>query len=119
MGFRRSSPADSIRGQQGFALVSVLLALLILAALYLGYFASQRTSGERATGVAAIKASHEMACRSNRQTIERQIALWAVNHPDEPPTLEALEHDGARIPTCPDGGRYDLVGTQVKCSLHR
>ena len=106
-------------GQDGFSFVAILLALLIAAALYFGYFGLQRTSGERAKGIAAIDASRAVACRTNRHNIERDISLWSVNHPGEAPTLGALQADGLRIPTCPEGGRYDIVGTEVHCSVHR
>jgi len=105
--------------QRGFSFVSVLLALLIAAALYFGYFGFQRTSHEHSTGLVAVSASREVACRTNRQNIERDIVLWAVNHAGETPTLAALQADGLRIPACPEGGRYELSGTQVHCSVHR
>lgn len=122
----RHSPAPAgtfsfglLLNQSGFGFVSVLLALLIAAALYFGYFGFQRTSGERAKGIAAIDASRAVACRTNRRNIERDITLWGVNHPGETPTLAALQADGLRIPTCPEGGRYDIAGTDVHCSVHR
>jgi hypothetical protein len=122
----RHSPApvgtfssDLLLSQSGFGFVSVLLALLIAAALYFGYFGFQRTTGERAKGIAAIDASRAVACRTNRQNIERDIRFWSVNHPDEVPTLAGLQADGLRIPACPEGGRYDIVGTEVHCSVHR
>lgn len=108
-----------MRNQRGVGLVAVLLALLIAAALYFGYFGFQGTSHERRSGLVAINASREVACRTNRQNIERDIALWSVNHPGETPTLAALQADGLRIPTCPEGGRYELTGTAVHCSVHR
>jgi competence protein ComGC len=111
---------DSIRNQRGFGFVSILLALLIAAALYFGYFKMQNTMGSgRTTGIAAINASRAVACRTQRQQIERDIGLWSVNHPDEPPTLAALEHDGLRIPACPEGGHYSIDGRTVHCSVHR
>jgi hypothetical protein len=106
-------------GQNGFGFVAVLLALLIAAALYFGYFRLQSAPGERAKGIAAIDAARAVACRSNRQTIERDITLWSVSHPGETPTLAAMQADGLHIPACPEGGRYELVGAEVHCSLHR
>lgn len=108
-----------VGGRNGFTFVSVLLALLIGAALYFGYFRPQGTSGERSTGITAITTSRVVACRTNRQNIERDITLWSVHHPGEPPTFAALQADGLRIPSCPEGGRYEIAGTEVHCSMHR
>ena len=105
--------------EKGFSFVAVLLALLVVAALYFGYFHLQSVTGERAKGIVAIDATRAVACRSNRQTLEREIELWAVNHPDETPTLAGLQAEGLRIPSCPEGGRYEIVGREVHCSVHR
>jgi hypothetical protein len=106
-------------GQEGFGFVAILMALAIAAALYFGYFKLQSLTSERATGVAAIDASRAVACRTNRQNIERAMAMWSVNHPDEQPTFAALQAEGVRIPACPEGGRYDIAGRTVHCSVHR
>jgi hypothetical protein len=105
--------------ETGFSFVAVLLALLIAAALYFGYFKMQSVIGEKATSIQAIDVSRAMACRANRQNIERAIAFWSVNHPDEEPTLAGLQADGVQIPTCPEGGRYEIAGRAVRCSVHR
>lgn len=101
----------------GFGFVAVLLAMLIAAALYFGYFKMQSTS-ERKVGIAAIDAARDVACRSNRQTIERALVMWAVSHDDETASLAALERDGIRVPSCPEGGAYTLSGSTVRCSKH-
>ena len=106
-------------GQSGLTFVAVLLALLIAAALYFGYFRMQGAMQGRSGGMAAIDASKAVACRSNRQTIERSITYWAVEHPDDTPTLAALARDGVNVPSCPEGGRYAVVGRTVECSVHR
>ena len=116
---RRFANRFRVLGQRGFSFVAVLLALLIAAALYFGYFHLQSISGERAKGIAAIDAARAVTCRTNRQTIERGIVLWSVNHPDEAPTLAALQAEGLQIPSCPEGGRYEIVGREVHCSVHR
>jgi competence protein ComGC len=108
-----------MRDEGGFSFVAVLLALLIGAALYFGYFHFQSVTGEHAKGVAAIDAARAVACRANRQNIEREIALWSVNHPGETASLAALRSEGFRIPSCPEGGRYEIVGHEVHCSVHR
>jgi len=110
----------AIGNQRGVGFVSILLTLAILAVLYLGYFKMQNTmGGSRSTGITAINASREVACRTQRQQIERDIVLWSVNHPDEPPTIAALEHEGLRVPSCPEGGQYSIDGREVHCSVHR
>ena len=111
--------AGRLPNQSGFGFVSVLLALLIVAALYFGYFGLQGTTAERAKGIAAIDASRAVACRTNRQNIERDISLWSATHTGETPTFAGLEADGLRIPSCPEGGRYEIAGTEVHCSVHR
>ena len=94
---------------------SVLLALLALAALYFGYFDFGVTKkGERSSGITAIDRSRDFACRMNRQTIEREISMWRVNHEGEPASLEAL---GTTV-SCPEAGRYSLSGGKVRCSEH-
>jgi len=109
-----------MRDQRGFGFVSILLTLLILAALYLGYFKMQGAmSGSRAAGISALDASREVACRTQRQQIERDVMMWSVNHPDEAPTIAGLQRDGLHIPACPEGGRYSIDGREVHCSLHR
>ena len=108
----------SASNQRGAGFIAVLIALLIAAALYFGYFKMQSGPAERSVGIAAIDASRAVACRANRQNIERDISFWAVNHPDETPTLEALARDGLRIPSCPEGGRYSIVDKHVVCSRH-
>jgi competence protein ComGC len=105
--------------EKGFSFVAVLLALLIAAALYFGYFHFQSVTGERARGVTAIDATQAIACRTNRQNIKLAITLWSVNHPGETPSLAALQSEGVRIPSCPQGGRYEIVGREVQCSVHR
>jgi hypothetical protein len=45
--------------------------------------------------------------------------VWSVSHPDEAPTIAALQRDGLRIPTCPEGGQYSIDGGAVHCSVHR
>jgi hypothetical protein len=109
-----------MRNQRGFGFVSILLTLLILAGLYFGYFKMQGTMGGRhSAGISAINAGHAVACRTQRQQIERDIMMWSVNHPDEPASIAALQQDGLRIPACPEGGRYVLDGRAVHCSVHQ
>jgi len=116
---RLAAPARCASNERGAGFVAVLIALLIAAALYFGYFKMQGATAERTGGIAAIDASRAVACRTNRQNIERDISFWSVNHPDETPTFEALARDGLHIPSCPDGGHCSLVGQHVACSRHQ
>jgi hypothetical protein len=114
-----AAAARCASNQHGAGFVAVLIALLIAAALYFGYFKMQSATAERTAGITAIDASRAVACRTNRQNIERDITFWSVNHPDETPTFDALARDGLRIPSCPEGGHYSLVGQHVACSRHQ
>jgi hypothetical protein len=107
-----------VHNQRGISFVAVLVAMLIAAALYFGYFRLGSGTSERSAGVTAIDASRAIACRTQRQSIERNIGLWSVNHDGETPTFAALEADGFRTPSCPEGGRYELIGREVHCSKH-
>jgi len=109
----------AILNQRGFGFFSVLVALLLAAALYFGYFRMQSTHSERAVSITAIDASRVVACRTQRQNIEREIMMWSVNHPDEEPTMGGLQAAGVRIASCPEGGQYSLVGRHVECSKHQ
>ncbi len=104
--------------QRGISFVAVLVAMLIAAALYFGYFRLGGGTSERAAGVTAIGASRAVACRTQRQSVDRNIVLWSVNHEGETPTFAALEAEGFRTPSCPEGGRYELIGREVHCSKH-
>jgi type II secretory pathway component PulJ len=107
-----------IRTEGGFALVSVLLAMLIVAVLYFGYFSMQNSMSKKSVGIAAIDASKSMACRTQRQQIERDITFWSASHSGEEPSLAALQKDGLHVPTCPEGGHYSITTGSVHCSVH-
>ncbi len=104
--------------EAGFGFAAVLMALLIAAALYFGYFKMQDTRGGQGTRITALDASRDVACRSNRQTIERAMVMWSVNHDGERPSLDGLAHDGIDVPSCPEGGTYAMAGASVRCSKH-
>jgi len=106
------------QSQRGSSFVSLLLVLVILAALYFGYFGLPQIGSERSKGKTAIDSSRAVACRVQRQQIERDIEMWKVSHPDEQPTLASLRASGLRVPSCPEGGRYDIVEGSVHCSIH-
>lgn len=96
----------------------MILALLIAAFLYFGYFGMQSAMSEKKKTVGAVDSSRVFACKTNRQTIEREVQMWLVNHPGETPSLEALHADGGGSGTCPEGGTYALDGMRVVCSKH-
>jgi competence protein ComGC len=105
--------------QQGFGFVAILLAMLIVAVLYFGYFKMQNSmSQQRTTAVSSLDASRAVACRANKANIESNIQLWAVDHPGEQPTIDALRASGLNIPTCPSGGTYTIAAGKVHCSIH-
>lgn len=108
-----------LRSQSGMSFVSMLLALVILAALYFGYFHFQSGVVDIKKGETAIDRSRDFACRMNRQTIERELTLWRVAHEGETPTLEALAATKSSLPKCPEGGRYALEAGHVQCSVHQ
>ena len=108
-----------MRSQRGLSFVSILLALLIAAALYFGYFRFANPTAERSKGITAINSTRDVACRTQRQQIERDIVMWRVNHPDDEASVAALRSDGIRIPSCPEGGTYSISGGSVSCSVHR
>jgi len=108
----------TLRSQRGIGVVAVILALLVIAVLYFGYFRMQSAMSEKKTMVTAIDNSRAFACKTNRQTVEREIQMWLVNHPGETPSFAALETDGVHIATCPEGGIYSLDGMHVRCSKH-
>jgi Tfp pilus assembly protein PilX len=104
--------------QRGFGAIVLIAVLLVAALLYFAYFRTQSGVSEKKTAVSAIDNSRAFACKTNRQTVEREIQMWRVNHPDEAPSLAALEADGAHVATCPEGGTYSLIDGAVVCSRH-
>jgi hypothetical protein len=105
-------------GEGGGTFTVVLAALVIVAALYFGYFKLGDTTSQRSSGVTAIDSSRAVACRSNRQALERALLAWSQMHDGSISTLDAAAAEGIRIPACPEGGRYTLSAGNVRCSLH-
>ena len=64
--------------------------------MYFGYHQMQDAMQAPRRAVTAIDASKAFACKTNRQTAEREVQMWLVNHPGETPTLGA---PSARPPT--------------------
>lgn len=104
--------------ERGLGAIALVLALLVAALLYLGYVQMSATMNATKTTVAAVDNTRAFACKANRQTVEREIQMWLVNHPGETPSLAGLDSDGVHVATCPEGGTYGLVGMHVTCSKH-
>jgi hypothetical protein len=105
--------------QRGLGAIALILALLVAALLYVGYVQMNSTTPAIKTTVAAVDNTRAFACKTNRQTVEREIQMWLVNHPGETPTFDSLESDGVHMATCPEGGTYALVGMHLTCSKHQ
>ncbi|HUI26094.1 MAG TPA: hypothetical protein VL403_08410 [Candidatus Kryptonia bacterium] len=105
--------------EEGFTFVSILVAVLVLAALYFGYFHFTSVSGERKKGIESIQAAKDVACRTQRQQIERDVQMYAADHDNPARSLDDLERAGIHVPPCPEGGTYSLRGTHVLCSKHQ
>lgn len=109
-------------GERGVALVAVLIALLVVAALYFGLPALRPSSGSHGTdggtGVAALERAREAACRTSRQMIERSLVMWRARHPGAQPSIGDLAREGIRVSPCPEGGEYVVAGGRVYCTVH-
>src|SRR5258708_40026397 len=89
--------------QRGLGAIALILALLLIGGFYLAYAHLRSTVGERQRTITAIDATRAFACKTNRQTVEREIQLRQVQHPGDPPSFAALEAGGAHSPRCPGG----------------
>ena len=112
------TPRPQHRCDAGLGAIAVIVALLVAALLSLGYFQMQ-SAMQPTQAVSTIDTSKAFACKTNRQTVERELQMWLVNHPGETPSLEALHADGGGTATCPEGGTYGLDGMRVVCSKHQ
>jgi hypothetical protein len=105
--------------ERGMSFIAVLLALAIVGLLYFGYMRMNTVRQEQSVGITAIEASKGVACRVQRQQIERDIMMWSASHDGAMPgSLDDLEAGGVHVPSCPEGGDYSLDGRHVVCSLH-
>ena len=105
--------------ERGLGAIGLVVAMLIAALCYLAYLNMIPSTQTPKSTVAAVDQTRAFACRTNRQTVEREIQMWAVNHPGETASLAALEADGAHVASCPDGGEYALANGHVHCSKHQ
>ncbi len=106
-----------LHSERGNAMISLLMAMVILGTLYLGYVGMPDFRGKRG-GPVAIENTRDVACKIQRQQIERDIDIWKVDHTEEP-SLDALKGAGIFIPACPEHGTYDVAGSHVVCSVHK
>ncbi len=107
-----------VDSERGLAFISVVVALVIIGALYYGYLGQYGMKEELTRGGVVQTAGRGIACQMNRQAIERAILTWTMSHPGKQPTLKDLENDGISINRCPEGGRFKVEGKKVSCSLH-
>ena len=107
-----------LRNQRGLSFASVLMALLIGAALYFGYFRMASTN-EKKVSIQSLDTTKNVACRTQRQQIERDVQGYIAQHDGPPASLGELERGGIDIPSCPEGGRYALSGLTVTCTKHQ
>jgi competence protein ComGC len=107
-----------VSSERGLTFISVVVALVIIGALYYGYLGQYGMKEEITRGGVAQTAGRGIACQMNRQAIERAILTWSMSHPGKQPTLKDLENDGIPINRCPEGGRFKVEGKKVSCSLH-
>jgi uncharacterized protein HemX len=108
-----------LSSESGASFVAVVMALALGAALYFAYFQTQGTISDQKVGIAAIDTSKSFACGTNRQTIERQLTSYLVEHDGDVPTLDGLDAALGPLPSCPEGGDYALSGHTVTCNKHR
>jgi hypothetical protein len=104
-----------LRSQGGLGAIAVVLALLVVALVYLGYHQMEDAMQAPRRATTTVDASKAFACKTNRQTAEREVQMWLVNHPGETPTWESL----GSTARCPEGGEYRLEGLKVVCSRHQ
>ena len=112
-------PRPLLLSEDGASFVAVVMALALGAALYFAYFQTQGTVSNQKVGIAAIDTSRSFACRTNRQTIERQLTSYLVDHDGDVPTLGDLDAAVGPLPSCPEDGEYALSGHTVTFSKHR
>jgi archaellin len=101
-------------GQSGIGALGVIAAVLIAAFLYVAYHAMQAGMQPTKRAVSTLDTSKAFACKTNRQTVEREIQMWLVNNPGETPSLAVI----GSTAQCPEGGEYTLTGVHVSCSKH-
>ena len=98
--------------------ISILAALLVMGALYAGYFNLNDSGSTMSQGGAVKDASQAMSCSMNRRSIGQAMTRWSITHPDVQPTIERLERDGILVKHCPDGGRFTIEEKKILCSVH-
>lgn len=105
---------QTIKGKNGFTFVELMAVVAILATI--SVFSVPVLAS-------TVSESKEVACRTNRITIERTLMAYQIDHPDA--TLQAvLDGEISDFPldkpeiSCPSGGVYSVRGTHIVCSTH-
>ncbi len=109
------------RGEKGsIGSLGMLVGLALLAVLAAMYLREQKATGgaPRNAPNSAIARSRGVACQTQRSQLERDLTIWANDHPGEQATLGALRNGGVSVPSCPEGGDYAISGQRVLCSKH-
>lgn len=110
-----------LHGQRGsLGSLGTLIGLALMAVLIAMYMREQNAPSGASSSppTNAIARSRGVACQTQRTQLERDLVIWTNDHPDETPSIAALEASGVRVPSCPEGGRYSISGRHVLCSLH-
>ena len=104
--------------ERGLGAVALIIVLLVAGLCYLGYAGMRSAMEKQTAAVTTLDGTRGFACLTNRQTLEREIQMWSVNHAGESVSLAALASGGAHVASCPQGGAYTLDGPHVRCSKH-
>ncbi len=104
-----------LRSQRGVNTMSLLLGVGMMAALAAFSMKQMQQDGG---GVQAINRANDVACKTQRSQLKRDLVVFQFDHPSNPPTIEAMEKSGIEIPVCPEEGYYEIAGADVDCSIH-
>ena len=107
------------RGEHGFYLIGILLALVVLCYLTLGYF--EKNKQGVSTYNASIGAANRAQCLANQQVFATELMRWTTNNPGKAPTEVNLQESipPVALPTCLDKGTISVDDAgQIHCSIH-
>jgi ribosomal protein S11 len=105
--------------ERGFSFASLVTVLLIAGILYISYtgLVSVRESAP-SDPLEATAVSKDVACKMNRQALEKQLLNWMGRNPGKDASIRSLAASGVNIPRCPDGGKLRIEDGKVECSTH-